>query len=74
MAQKSHQNRPPCHLHIKELLADKKISLTTDKLYAKEWDFVEVDIEFEEDANPEDFYTIFQYNPETKEYYYISYE
>ena len=61
-------------LHIKELLADKKISLTTDQLYEKEWDFVEVDMEFEEDANPADFYSVFQYNPETKEYYFVSYE
>jgi hypothetical protein len=46
-------------IKIKEPLADKKISLTTDQLLAKEWDFVEIDMDYEEDANPKDFYTLF---------------
>ncbi|PAE40144.1 hypothetical protein [Bacillus sp. 7884-1] len=58
-------------LHIKELLADKNISNTTDQLLAKEWDFIEVDMEFEEEANPEVIYSVFQYTPETNEYYNV---
>ncbi|MBU7595129.1 hypothetical protein [Metabacillus halosaccharovorans] len=60
-------------LNIKELLADKNISLTTDQLLDEEWEYVQIDMKYEEDAKPEDFYSIFQYNPETREYYYIQY-
>jgi len=58
---------------IKELLADKRISLTTDRLTDKEWDYVQIDMDYEEEAKPEDFYSVFQYNPKTKEYYTIPY-
>ncbi|MFP7299000.1 hypothetical protein [Neobacillus niacini] len=47
-------------LHIKDLLADKNIPITTDQLNAKEWDFVEIDMDYEKDANPEDFYSMFK--------------
>ncbi len=54
-------------LNSKELLADKHISLTTERLFDKEWEFVQIDMDYEEEAKPEDFYSIFQYNPQTGE-------
>lgn len=59
--------------NIKELLADKRISLTTERLTDKEWDYVQIDMDYEEEAKPEDFYSVFQYDPETQEYYNIPY-
>lgn len=60
-------------INIKELLADKNISLTTDQLSDKEWSFVQIEMDYEEEAKPEDFYSIFQYDPKTREYYDIQY-
>ncbi|PMC37863.1 hypothetical protein CJ195_09650 [Bacillus sp. UMB0899] len=60
-------------LNIKELLAEKKISVTSDRLFDEEWDYVQIDMKYEEEAKPEDFYSIFNYDPKTGEYYYIPY-
>lgn len=60
-------------INIKELLADKNISLTTDQLLDEEWEYVQIDMDYEEEAKPEDFYSVFQYDPKTREYYYIQY-
>ena len=60
-------------LNIKKLLADKNISLTTDQLLDKEWEYVQIDMDYEEGAKPEDFYSVFQYDPKTREYYDIQY-
>lgn len=54
---------------IKNKIMAERIPLSTEALSEDEWDFVELDMEFEEEANPKDFYTLFQYNPETKDYY-----
>ncbi|MFD2212226.1 hypothetical protein [Metabacillus endolithicus] len=60
-------------LNIKKLLADKNISLTIDQLSDEEWEYVQIDMEYEEQVKPEDFYSLFQYDPESGEYYYIQY-
>lgn len=60
-------------LNIKDLLAEKNISLTTDRLLEEEWNFVQIDMDYEEGTNPESFYSIFQYDPKTGEYYDIQY-
>jgi hypothetical protein len=57
------------HCPIKNKIMAERIPLSTEALSEDEWDFVELDMEFEEEANPKDFYTLFQYNPETKDYY-----
>jgi hypothetical protein len=61
-------------LEIKEVLMEEKIPWKVYGLSEKEWDFVEVDMEIEEDANPNDFYDIFQYDPVTREPYDIPFE
>nr|WP_106781328.1 hypothetical protein [Lysinibacillus timonensis] len=60
-------------LNIKRLIHDKNINATTYQLSEREWEFVQVDIGYETDANVEDFYSIFQYDPQSKEYYNIQY-
>ncbi|RHW41650.1 hypothetical protein D1B31_08000 [Neobacillus notoginsengisoli] len=60
-------------LDIKKLIIEKKIPMATDKITKEEWGFIKVHMEYE-DGNPEDFYSVFQYNPEAKEYYSIPYE
>ncbi|MCM3163441.1 hypothetical protein [Metabacillus litoralis] len=60
-------------LNIKKLLADKNISLTIDQLLDEEWEYVQIDMEYEEEVKPEDFYSLFQYDPKSGQYYYIHY-
>ena len=47
--------------------------LTTDRLLDEEWEYVQIDMDYEEEAKPEDFYSVFQYDPKTREYYDIQY-
>lgn len=61
-------------LAIKELLKEQQISWTVYNLTEKEWEYVEVDMKYDEEAKPEDFYAVFQYNPSKKEYYSIPFE
>jgi hypothetical protein len=61
-------------LEIKDLLKEKKIPWTVYNLTNKEWEYVKIDMDYEEDANPEDFYAIFQYDPDQKEYYSIPFD
>ena len=60
-------------LNIKKLLADKNISLTIDQLSDEEWEYVQIDMDYEEEVKPEDFYSLFQYDPKSGQYYYIHY-
>ncbi|RDU36032.1 hypothetical protein DRW41_15705 [Neobacillus piezotolerans] len=60
-------------LDIKKLIIEKRIPMSTDRISEKEWDFIEVDMEYNE-GSPEDFYTFFQFDPESKKYYNIPYE
>lgn len=60
-------------LNIKKLLADKDISLTIDQLSDEEWEYVQIDMDYEEEVKPEDFYSLFQYDPKSGQYYYIHY-
>lgn len=55
-------------LDIKKLIIEKRISMSTDRISKKEWCFIEVDMEYHE-GSPEDFYTFFQFDPESKKYY-----
>jgi hypothetical protein len=60
-------------LAIKDVLKENKIPWKVHGLTEKEWDFVEVDMDYEE-GNPKDFYAIFQYDPKTKEPYDIPFD
>jgi hypothetical protein len=58
---------------IKGIIMKKRIAMSTDALTEKEWDFVEIDMDYE-DADRQDFYELFQYNPEKEAYYDLRYE
>lgn len=60
-------------LAIKDVLKENKIPWKVHGLTEKEWEFVEVDMDYEE-GNLKDFYRIFQYDPKTKEPYDIPFE
>ncbi len=60
-------------LAIKKVLKDHKIPWKVYGLSEREWEFVEVDMDYEE-ADSEDFYRIFQYDPETREPYDVPFE
>ncbi|WP_316570187.1 hypothetical protein [Neobacillus sp. YIM B06451] len=60
-------------LEIKKLVMEKKIRMATDKITKEEWQFIKVDMDYEK-GNPEDFYAVFQFDPNTGEYYSIPYE
>ncbi|MFZ2462914.1 MAG: hypothetical protein WAW77_04675 [Caldibacillus thermoamylovorans] len=57
---------------IKNVIMENKISMSIDSISEKEWEFLEVDME-DDEIKPDDFYKLFQYNPETNEYYDINY-
>lgn len=59
-------------LEIKNEIMEHRVSMSLDGLSDEEWSYVEIDMEYEE-GDPHDFYELFQYNPETKEYYHIPY-
>lgn len=60
-------------LDIKKVIMDKKIPMSTSEITKKQWSVLKLDMEYR-DGNPDNFYKVFQYNPETKEYYSIPYE
>lgn len=45
--------------NIKNKLIDEKIAIHTDTLTEKEWGFLEIDMKDQEEANPDDFYSLF---------------
>lgn len=57
---------------IKNVIMENKISMSIDSISEREWEFLEVDME-DDEIKPDDFYKLFQYNPETNEYYDIKY-
>ena len=61
-------------LAIKEKIMQQKIAMYLDGLTDEDWQYVQSDIEGQIDVNPQDFYTLIQYNPETKEYYDMPYK
>jgi len=61
-------------LAIKEKIMQQKIAMYLDGLTDEDWQYVQSDIEEQTDVNPQDFYTLIQYNPETKEYYDMPYK
>ncbi|CEG25729.1 hypothetical protein [Bacillus sp. B-jedd] len=60
-------------LDIKNVIMDKKIPMATSEITKKQWGFIKVDMEYT-DVNRDDFYKVFQYDPETNDYYSIPYE
>lgn len=58
---------------IKNIIMENRVSISIDELSEEEWSYVKIDMEYEE-GDPNDFYSLFQYNPEEKEYYFIPYE
>ena len=61
-------------LTIKDKIMQQKIAMYLDGLTEEDWQYVQSDIEGQADVNPQDFYTLIQYNPETKEYYDMPYK
>ena len=61
-------------LTIKDKIMQQKIAMYLDGLTDEDWQYVQSDIEGQTDVNPQDFYTLIQYNPETKEYYDMPYK
>ncbi|MGM9944365.1 MAG: hypothetical protein ACI33M_05440 [Lysinibacillus sp.] len=61
-------------LTIKEKIMQQKIAMYLDGLTDEDWQYVQSDMEGQTDVNPQDFYTLIQYNPETKEYYDMPYK
>lgn len=59
--------------NIKNTIMENRVSMSLDGLSDKEWSYVEIDMNYEE-GDPNDFYKLFQYNPETNEYYDIPYK
>lgn len=57
---------------IKNVIMENKIPMSIDSISEKEWEFLEVDMQ-DDEIKPDDFYKLFQYNPETNEYYDIKY-
>ena len=60
-------------LTIKEKIMQQKIAMYLDGLTDEDWQYVQSEMEEQTDVNPQDFYTLIQYNPETKEYYDMPY-
>ena len=61
-------------LAIKEKIMQQKIAMYLDGLTDEDWQYVQSDMDGQIDVNPQDFYTLIQYNPETKEYYDMPYK
>ena len=61
-------------LTIKDKIMQQKIAMYLDGLTDEDWQYVQSDMEVQTDVNPQDFYTLIQYNPETNEYYDMPYK
>lgn len=61
-------------LAIKDKIMQQKIAMYLDGLTDEDWQYVQSDMDGQIDVNPQDFYTLIQYNPETKEYYDMPYK
>ena len=61
-------------LAIKDKIMEQKIAMYLDGLTDEDWQYVQNDMDGQTDVNPQDFYTLIQYNPETKEYYDMPYK
>ena len=61
-------------LAIKDKIMEQKIAMYLDGLTDEDWQYVQSDMDGQTDVNPQDFYTLIQYNPETKEYYDMPYK
>lgn len=61
-------------LTIKDKIMQQKIAMYLDGLTDEDWQYVQSDMDEQTDVNPQDFYTLIQYNPETKEYYDMPYK
>ena len=61
-------------LTIKEKIMQQKIAMYLDGLTDEDWQYVQSDMEGQTDVDSQDFYTLIQYNPETKEYYDMPYK
>ena len=61
-------------LTIKDKIMQQRIAMYLDGLTDEDWQYVQSDMEGQADVNSQDFYTLIQYNPETKEYYDMPYE
>jgi len=58
---------------IKNKIMEERLAMSSDFITEKEWGYIEVDMDYES-GDPNDFYSLFQYNPETEDYYDIPYE